>query len=104
MNLLTACDCSGCADGWPRPDCSACGKRAVIVLEGHGHLMSLCRRCEAVVLEVRAQVAPHQHADEDPLVYVRASRGRPPVQVAPPRPPGWRAHRRRTAGTTKSPQ
>ncbi len=71
---LTACACPGCADGWPHPACAACGRRAAVVLGDRDHLMSLCRSCEAVVLEIRA-AAGRNGAKQEPLVY---RRGTPP--------------------------
>ena len=101
MNLLTACDCSGCADGWPHPDCSACGRPATVALEGCGHQMSLCGRCIQTVYEIRA-AAGRNGARQEPLLCVWGTLPSPRPAPAPLRPPGWRAHRKK-AGTRKAP-
>jgi len=91
---LTACACPGCADGWPHPACAACGRRAAVVLGDRDHLMSLCRRCEAVVLEVRA-AAGRNGAKQEPLTYRRGT---------PPPPRAVQPVSSRAQGTRKTPQ
>lgn len=68
---LTATTCPGCSTGPHHRACAGCGEAAVVALQADEHSMSLCRRCERLVLDMRCETAEHRGCEPaEPLIYV----------------------------------
>ena len=92
---LTATDCLGCVGERPHLQCAACGQAAAIALGDQLHQMSLCRRCEGIVLAIRADAARNPHRGrQEPLIYTWGTPAPPRVEQAPLAPHAPRPRKR----------